>query len=125
MTHESDKDRSEILSLIKDYQKAIETGTREQAEKFCAFPLCYIDDDEVRMCDHYPYNPVRLREVLGFTRADLISEIVHMSDKKAHVLMRGKRRRNDDSIIEGIEAVYILQKKSDAWKIVAFSGVRS
>ena len=69
-------------------------------------------------------DPEKLRELTGFHHAKMTYTILHSDEKKAHVLVEGTRHRADDSRIEAVDAIYILQKRNGQWKIAAFSGIR-
>lgn len=114
-----------ILSMLRAYQKAIESGGRADAQQYCLSPLAYIDEHGARLCEQYPYDPQKLRRATGFDHADLKHTIVHASESKAHVLLEGTRHRADGSVIERIDAIYVVHKLEADWKISAFSGVRT
>jgi hypothetical protein len=115
----------EILATLRAYQSAIEQGGREEAQSYCTTPVGYIDDRGTQLCNRYPYDPEKLRENTGFHHANLQYNIIHADKAKAHVLLEGTRHRADKSVIERIDAVYIVNKIEGAWKISAFSGIRS
>ncbi|MDP6565838.1 MAG: hypothetical protein QF578_13510 [Alphaproteobacteria bacterium] len=116
---------AEVLAVLEDYIKAFETGGREEVQAFVHLPVIYIAEDDVQVRERYPFDPVKLRAATGLHRAEMDHDVVHIDESKAHVLIKGRRKRADGSDIEGLESVYILQKRDGEWKIAAFSGIRT
>jgi len=116
---------NEVLSIMRDYQAAFESGTRDDVQRFVHLPVTYIAEDTVQLRDRYPFDPEKLRQHLNFDHVDMTSDVLHIDETKAHVLITGKRKRADDSLIETVESIYIFQRRDGEWKIVAFSGVRT
>ncbi len=97
---------------------------REEVQAYVHLPVAYFSEDDIQMRERYPFDPEKLRELTGFHHAKMTFNVLHMDDRKAHVLVEGTRHRADDSQIEALAAVYILQKRNGKWKIAAFSGIR-
>ena len=116
--------RQEVELVLEKYIRAFETGTREDLQAFCRLPIAYVSDDEVQLRDRYPFDPVKLREITGIRRSQVVLNVVHIDDAKAHVLIEGTRNREDGSVVEHINAVYILHKLDGIWKISLMSGLR-
>ena len=116
---------AEILAVLHDYQEALENGTREDLEKHVHLPVAYITEDNVQMRDRYPFDPQKLRTMNDFHHSKSKYRVMHVDESKAHVEITATRKREDCSPIEYFEAFYILQKRSDCWKISAFSGIRT
>jgi len=116
---------NEVLSIMRDYQTAFETGTRDDVQRFVHLPVAYITEDSVQLRDRYPFDPEKLRQQSNFDHVDMACDVIHIDETKAHVLITGQRKRADDSLIETVESVYIFQRRDGVWKIAAFSGVRT
>jgi len=116
---------TEILAVLHDYQKDLEHGTREDLQKHVHLPVAYISEEKVQMRDSYPFDPQKLRTMKEFHHSKSEFSVMHVDESKAHVEITATRKREDCSPIEYIEAFYILQKRSDCWKISAFSGIRT
>jgi len=115
----------EVEATLRRYITAFETdGTRDDLESFCQLPLAYVSDREVQLRDRYPFDPVKLRESTGLRRSNVELEVIHVDEHKAHVLIEGTREREDGTVIEHIESVYILHRVGTAWKISLMSGIR-
>lgn len=121
---DSGAQKDEILTILKNYQSAIETGERSDTQAFVHLPVGYISEDEVHLRDRYPFDPVKLRAATGFHHANMKYTVIHMDDTKAHVLVEGTRHREDNSVIEAVDAIYIMQRRDGIWKVAAFSGIR-
>ncbi len=114
-----------IEEFLTRYSAAFETGTRDDLEQLVHLPVVYIAEDNVHVRDRYPFDPVKMREVTGFARADGTKRIIHLEPTRAHVLIEAMRYRGDGSVLESISSVYILQDRGDGWKVAAFSGIRA
>jgi len=119
-----DAQKDEIIALLENYQYAIENGERSDTQAYVHLPVGYISEDEVQLRNRYPFDPAKLRAATGFHHANMKYTVIHMDDTKAHVLVEGTRNRKDNSVIETVDAVYILQRRDGKWKIAAFSGIR-
>ncbi len=115
----------EVLDLLERYQRAIETGTRDEIQTMVHLPVGYITEDDVQMRERYPFDPVKLRAVTGFHHGQSTYDVIAIDETKAHIVITATRMREDDSPIEYVSAFYILQKRGDEWKIAAFSGIRT
>jgi hypothetical protein len=116
---------AEVLDLLARYQQAIETGTRDEIQTMVHLPVGYITEDDVQMRERYPFDPVKLRAVTGFHHGQSSYDVIAIDETKAHIVITATRMREDDSPIEYVSAFYILQKRDSAWKIAAFSGIRT
>ncbi len=116
---------AEVLAVLHDYEGALESGTRDDMQAHVYLPVAYITEDEVQMRERYPFDPQKLREMMGFHHVKAEYEVTHVDERKAHVVITSTRWREDDSPTEYIEAFYILQKRDAVWKIAAFSGIRT
>jgi hypothetical protein len=115
----------EARAVFDDYLEAFQTGTRDDMDTFMHFPVAYIGEDSILVKERYPFDPEKLRATTDFVRADFKYEVVHIDDTKAHMVGGGTRHRADDSVIEIVESIYIMQKRDGRWGIVSFSGVRT
>ena len=116
--------REAVLATLREYVRAFETGTHADLQAFCVLPMAYVTDSEVQLRERYPFDPQKLRELTGLAHSDMRYDVLHLDDHRAHVAIAGERKRADGSVIERIEAVYILLRIDDAWKIALISGVR-
>jgi hypothetical protein len=122
------KHRAELIASAEDlmdrYHEAFLHGTRDDLQKLVHVPVIYISEKDVQVRDRYPFDPEKLRAVTSFHHTESKTTFVHIEDTRAHVLIEGTRHRQDGSVIETIESVYILQDRGDGWKVAAFSGIR-
>ncbi len=116
---------ADVMAVLNEYQSALETGTRDDLQALVHLPVAYITEDDVQMRERYPFDPQKLRDQMGFHHGQSNYDVVHVDENKAHVQITATRMRQDDSPIEHVEAFYILQKREGAWKISAFSGIRT
>lgn len=120
--------RAELIAsaeaFMERYHEAFQRGTRDDLEQLVHLPVAYITERDVQLRDRYPFDPVKLRASSDFHHACVETTFVHIDDGRAHVLIEGTRHRADDSVIETIDSVYILQDRGDGWRVAAFSGIR-
>ena len=121
----STADEADVLATLREYIRAFETGTRDDAQAFCHLPIAYVTDTQVQLRERYPFDPVKLRQVTGLVRSDVTLKVLHMDETRAHVVIEGERLRADGSVIEGIQALYILHRLRDVWRITLISGLRT
>lgn len=118
-------ERHPALDTMDAYMAAFETADLAEMTRHIHLPITYIAEDHVRTMDRYPFNPVKLKEATGYDHSKVDIDIIAGDAQKAHTRIKGTRHRADGSVIEKIDAIYILQDRGDGWKIAAFSGVRS
>ena len=90
-----------------------------------SYPLAYIGTDSVKMLDKFPIDPRELKERIGWATSNAFEiDVVAVSDKKAHVVIRNVRRlRSDGSLIEEATAFYALKNTNNGWKMYAISDI--
>ena len=115
---------AEVRSLLRDYIDAFVRGTRDDLQAFVKLPVAYITDHEVQMRERYPFDPEKLRTVTGIARSEVDINVLHANHSKAHVEIKGTRQKSDGTVVEGIEAIYVLNRIEGEWKITALSGIR-
>ena len=81
--------------------------------------------DPVKMLDKFPIDPRDWKEKTGWTTSNAFEiDVVAVTEKKAHVLMRNCRRlRDDGSLIEEASAFYAFKNTDGGWKMYAFSDI--
>tara|TARA_R110002167_G_scaffold67979_13_gene192041 strand:+ start:661 stop:1029 length:369 start_codon:yes stop_codon:yes gene_type:complete len=113
------------LDTMNAYMAAFEKADLAEMTKHVHLPITYIAEDHVRTMDRYPFDPVKLKAATGYDHSKVDITVLAADAQKAHTRIVGTRHRADGSVIEHIDAVYILQDRGDGWKIAAFSGVRT
>ncbi len=123
-----DARRAELIAsgeaFMARYHDAFQHGTRADLEALVHLPVIYVAEDDVKVCDRYPFDPEKLRAHAGFHHADTETRYLHVEPTRMHLVIEGIRRREDGSKIESIDSVYILQDRGDGWKVAVFSGIR-
>lgn len=120
--------RAEMIAAADDlmarYHAAFQHGTRDDLEALVHLPVIYVTEADVRVCDRYPFDPVKLRSVAEFHHAETTTTYAHLEPTRIHAVIEGTRYRADGSKLESIESFYILQDRGDGWKVAVFSGIR-
>ena len=117
--------RAQVFETYNRYLNAFNEADMETINDCIAYPLAYIGADSVKMLDKFPIDPRELKERIGWATSNAFEiDVVAVSDKKAHVVIRNVRRlRSDGSLIEEATAFYALKNISYGWKIYAISDI--
>ena len=77
------------------------------------------------MLDKFPIDPRECKKKTGWAKSNAFEmEVVAVSEKKAHILMRNYRRlRYNGSLIEEIIGFYAFKNTNNGWKMYAFSDI--
>ena len=121
-----DKDnRAQVFETYNRYSNAFIESDMETINDCISYPLAYIGADSVKMLDKFPIDPRELKERIGWATSNAFEiDVVAVSDKKAHVVIRNVRRlRSDGSLIEEATAFYAFKNTNNGWKIYALSDI--
>ena len=111
-----DKDnRAKVLESYHRYLNAVIEADIDAINECIEYPLAYIGGDSVKMLDKFPIDPREWKEKTGWATSNAFEiDVVAVTEKKAHLLMRNCRRlRDDGSLIEEASAFYAF-KTTDA-----------
>ena len=77
------------------------------------------------MLDKFPIDPREWKEKTGWATSNAFEiDVVAVTEKKAHLIMRNCRRlRDDGSLIEEASAFYAFKTTDAGWKMYAFSDI--
>ena len=77
------------------------------------------------MLDEFPIDPREWKKKTGLATSNACEiDVVAVSEKKSHILMRNCRKHRDDgSLIEEATRFYAFKKTNDGWKMYAFSDI--
>ena len=129
MESRMDKDnRAKVLETYNRYLNAIieaDIDAINEWNECIEYPLAYIGGDSVKMLDKFPIDPREWKEKTGWATSNAFEiDVVAVTEKKAHVLMRNCRRlRDDGSLIEEASAFYAFKITDAGWKMYAFSDI--
>ena len=115
---------AEVMATMAAYHDGFIDGTRDDLQALVHLPVIYVDETDVRVCDRYPFDPVKLRTLTEFSYSDTETSITHLEPTRAHLTIEGTRHREDGSVLESIQSFYILQNRGQGWKVAMFSGIR-
>lgn len=115
---------AEVMEVMERYNEAFVSGTRDDLQALVHLPVMYVTEEEVQVRDRYPFDPVKMREVLQLAKPQTTHTVAHIEETRAHLVIEGTRHRTDGSVIESIDSFYILHKKEGEWKVSMFSGIR-
>ena len=117
--------RAQVFETYNIYLNAFNEADMETINDCISYPLAYIGADSVKMLDKFPIDPRELKERIGWATSNAFEiDVVAVSDKKAHVVIRNVRRlRGDGSLIEEATGFYALKNTNNGWKIYALSDI--
>ena len=117
--------RAQVFETYNRYSNAFIESDMETINDCISYPLAYIGADSVKMLDKFPIDPRELKERIGWATSNAFEiDVVAVSDKKAHVVIRNVRRlRSDGSLIEEATGFYAFKNTNNGWKMYAFSDI--
>ena len=117
--------RVQVLENYNRYVNAIVEADMETINNCVAYPLAYVGEDSVTMLDKFPIDPREWKEKTGWATSNAFEiDVVAVSEKKAHILMRNCRRlRDDGTLIEEATGFYAFRNTKEGWKMYAFSDI--
>ena len=117
--------RAQVFETYNRYLNAFIEADMETINDCISYPLAYIGADSVKMLDKFPVDPQELKEKIGWATSNAFEiDVVAVSDKKAHVVIRNVRRlRSDGSLIEEATGFYAFKNTNNGWKMYAFSDI--
>ena len=117
--------RAQVFETYNRYLNAFNEADMETINDCISYPLAYIGADSVKMLDKFPIDPRELKERIGWATSNAFEiDVVAVSGKKAHVVIRNVRRlRSDGSLIEEATGFYAFKNTNNGWKMYAFSDI--
>ena len=117
--------RAQVFETYNRYLNAFNEADMETINDCIAYPLAYIGADSVKMLDKFPVDPQELKEKIGWATCNSFEiDVVAVSDKKAHVVLRNVRRlKKDGSLIEEASGFYAFKNTENGWKMYANSDI--
>ena len=115
----------QVLETYNRYVNAIVEADMDTINSCVDYPLAYIGEESVTMLDKFPIDPREWKKKTGWATSNAFEiDVVAISDKKAHILMRNCRRlRDDGSLIEEATGFYAFKNTNNGWKMYAFSDI--
>ncbi len=117
--------RVQVLETYNRYVNAIVEADMETINNCVDYPLAYVGEASVTMLDKFPIDPREWKKKTGWATSNAFEiDVVAVSEKKAHILMRNCRRlRNDGTLIEEATGFYAFRNTKAGWKMYAFSDI--
>ena len=117
--------RAQVFETYNRYLNAFNEADMGTINDCISYPLAYIGADSVKMLDKFPVDPQELKEKIGWATSNAFEiDVVAVSDKKAHLVIRNVRRlRSDGSLIEEATGFYAFKNTNNGWKMYAFSDI--
>ena len=117
--------RAQVFETYNRYLNAFNEADMETINDCISYPLAYIGADSVTMWDKFPIDPRVWKKKTGWATSNAFEiDVVAVSEKKAHILMRNCRRlRDDGTLIEEATGFYAFRNTKEGWKMYAFSDI--
>ena len=116
---------ADVAQAYQRYLSAFNANDLAAINALIRYPLAYIGEGKVELTERFPFDPAELKRIKQWhTTVDAETEVVAVSETKAHVVLRSaKRIRQDGSLIETVSAFYAFAKTDQRWKIFAASAL--
>ncbi len=103
--------RAQAFETYNRYLNAFNEADMETINDCISYPLAYIGADSVKMLDKFPIDPRELKERIGWATSNAFEiDVVAVSDKKAHVVIRNVRRLRSDALLLRKQLRFMLLK---------------
>ncbi len=107
-------------TYMKYYVEGFKTNDVSIIDKMVKYPIAYIKDGNVSMCNEYPIDPESLKSEKQWDHStDWKFEITAVSEHDAHAVASAVRRRKDGSKIESVHGFYAFTLINGDWKMYA------
>jgi len=113
--------REELIRIYEDFYVAgFRSNDIKLIDQIVQYPIAYVRDGKVEMCNSYPVDPARLKIDLNWDHSvDWHYEIAGVSDTNAHMTASATRCRKDGSVIERVHGFYSFTQIDGSWKMYA------
>lgn len=113
--------KAEVTDIyMKYYVEGFKGNDLSLIDEIVQYPLAYIKDGTVKLCDSYPINPKDLKlEKQWDHSVDWNFEVTAINSLEAHAVASAIRCRKDGTKIEHVHGFYAFTKKSGEWKMYA------
>ncbi len=117
--------KNEVLAAYDAYLKAFLAKDLRALNGMMRFPLAYIGNGKVTMFDSFPFDPAEMMAAKQMhTTIGADYEVISVTDKKAHLILRGATRvKKDGTPIETVSGFYALTRTDAGWKFFALSDI--
>ena len=111
--------RAKVLETYNRYLNAFIEADMDAINECIEYPLGYIGSDSVKMLNKFPIDPREWSEKTGWATSNAFEiEVVAVTEKKVHILIRNCRRlRADDSLIAEVSGFYAFKITDTGWKM--------
>ncbi|TFH88481.1 hypothetical protein EQG41_01195 [Billgrantia azerbaijanica] len=113
--------QSEVYeTYMKYYVEGFKNNDVSLIDEMVRYPIAYIKNGAVTMCDSYPIDPKALKKEKGWDHSvDWEFDVTAVNDSEAHAVASAVRCRKDGSKIESVHGFYAFTKTEDGWKMYA------
>lgn len=123
MTFEDLKDEV-TNTYMKYYVEGFKSNDVSLIDKMVQYPIAYIKDGKVELCDSYPINPEKLKKEKGWDHSiEWKFEVTAVNSKEAHAVASAVRCKKDGSKIESVHGFYAFANTPDGWKMFAVADI--
>lgn len=119
------EEKTKLRKLYEEfYMTGFKTDDVNLIDRIVSYPIAYLKDGKVEMCDQYPVNPAKLKAEKGWARStDWHFDIPAINEYQAHVIASATRLKADGSVIERVHALYDFKKIDGEWKMYALAEI--
>ena len=120
------QDRADIIKVYEAYIRAMNENNMEQIDSMISMPFTFVGLGDVQIWSENKYPQFRAElEKKGWVKTEgLEIDVVAISGKKAHVVLRNARRlRSDNTLIEEVCGLYAFKRLDAGWKMFMVSSI--
>ena len=117
--------KEELLeTYMKYYVEGFKANDIGLIDQIVQYPIAYIKDGSVKMCEEYPIDPIKLKKEKEWDHStDWKFDIPAINESCAHAVASATRRRKDGSQIENVHGFYAFTRTEEGWKMYAIADV--
>jgi len=111
-------------TYMKYYVEGFKSNDVSLIDEIVKYPIAYIKNGTVKLCDEYPVDPGKLKEEIEWDHStDWNFEILAVSEQDAHAVASAVRCRKDGNKIESVHGFYAFTMTDAGWKMYAVADV--
>jgi hypothetical protein len=120
-----DRFKEEVTrTYMKYYVEGFKSNDISLIDEIIEYPIAYIKNGKVEVCNAYPINPEELKKQKGWDHSiDWKFEVTAANDKEAHAVASAIRCREDGSKIESVHGFYAFTNTESGWKMFAVADI--
>lgn len=111
-------------TYMKYYVEGFKSNDISLIDEMVQYPIAYIKDGKVEVCDTYPIDPKILKREKGWDHSiNWKFDVTAANENEAHAVSSAVRCREDGSKIESVHGFYAFTKTKSGWNMFAVADI--